>query len=66
VVDIILKPSSFNIAALAPSIRITVKKEAPHGIVETFGRLPVRIPERDPPLTRKDYKAIDALLQVAK
>lgn len=66
VVDITMKPSSFIIAALAPSIRITVEKAAPHSIVETDGRLPIRVPEKDPPLSRRDYKAIDGIVRIEK
>ncbi len=66
VVDFVLKPSSFIIAALAPSIRISMAKAAPHELVETSGRLPVRVPEKIPPQTRKDYKAIDGLLVIER
>ena len=55
-----MKPSSIIIAAVAPSFRITFEKEAPHRILETIGRLPVRLPKKDPPQSRDDWRAIDA------
>jgi hypothetical protein len=61
-VEIILKPSSIFIAALAPSIRIIVEKDAPHRLLETVGRLPIRMPKVDPPRSRRDLKAIDGRL----
>jgi len=61
-VDFIMKPSSIFIAAIAPSIRLTVEKDAPHRLLESNGRLPVRISKKNPPESRKDWKAIDGLL----
>jgi hypothetical protein len=63
VVDFILKPSSFIIAAIAPKIRITMEKAAPHRVVEMEGVLPVRVPEKFPPKKRSDYHALDGLLK---
>jgi len=63
VVDILMKPSSFFIAALVSPIRITLRKDDPHWIVETDGRTPVRVSEKQPPETRKDWKAIDARVE---
>lgn len=64
-VDIVMKPSSIFIAAIAPSFLITVEKDAPHRLLETFGRLPVRVPNKTPPVNRKDWDAIDARLTFA-
>jgi hypothetical protein len=63
VVDFILKPSSIFIAAVAPKIRITMEKAAPHRTVEMDGILPVRVPEKFPPRKRSDYRALDGLLR---
>ena len=63
VVDIVMKPSSFFIAAIVDPIHITIAKEAPHWIVESDGRLPVRVPKREPPRTREDWRAIDARVE---
>lgn len=63
VVDFILKPSSFLIAAIAPKIRITAEKAAPHRAVEMEGVLPIRVPEISPPRQRSDYRALDGLLK---
>lgn len=63
VVDFILKPSSMFIAAVAPKIRITAEKAAPHRTVEMDGILPVRVPEKFPPRKRSDYHALDGLLR---
>ena len=62
-VDVLMKPSSFFIAALVTPIRITVQKAAPHWILETEGRLPIRWPQRTPPQSRGDWKAIDARVE---
>jgi hypothetical protein len=62
-VDILMKPSSFIIAALVSPIRITVMKEAPHWILESEGRLAIRWPKRIPPYSRDDWKAIDARVE---
>ena len=59
-VDFTMKPSSFIIAALAPSITITVSKASPHRLLETNGRLPVRVAEVPDPKRRQDWRAIDA------
>ncbi len=58
--EIIMKPSSFFIAAIAPSIRLTLEKEPPHRLLESFGRLPVRLP-KDPAEPTK-LRAIDGKL----
>ena len=63
VVDILMKPSSFFIAALVSPIRITVSKAPPHDIVESEGRTPIRWPKREPPTRRGDWKAIDARVE---
>ncbi|MGZ3692996.1 MAG: hypothetical protein ACXWQO_02015 [Bdellovibrionota bacterium] len=63
VVDFILKPTSFIIAAITPRIRITLEKAAPHHAVELEGILPVRIPEKFPPVKRSDYHALDGVLK---
>lgn len=63
VVDFILKPSSFIIAAVAPQIRITAEKAPPHRTVEMDGILPVRVPEKFPPVKRSDYHALEGLLR---
>jgi hypothetical protein len=60
VVDVVMKPSSIFIAALVDPIHLSLTKEAPHWIVESEGRLPIRVPSRQPPQRRKDWKAIDA------
>jgi hypothetical protein len=64
VVDIIMKPSSFIIAALVRPIRITVMKDEPHWLVETDGRLPIRVSEVQPVKNRSDYHAIDARVEL--
>lgn len=61
-VDIVMKASSIFIAALAPKIIITMEKDYPHRLLETNGRLPVRMPKVNPPKSRKDWKAIDGRL----
>lgn len=63
-VDIVMKPSSIFIAAVAPSFRVTVEKDSPHRLLETLGRLPVRMPKVNPPKKRSDWKAIDARVEM--
>lgn len=63
-VDIVMKPSSIFIAAVAPSFRVTVEKESPHRLLEILGRLPVRMPKVNPPKKRSDWKAIDARVEL--
>lgn len=63
VVDITMKPSSIIISALVSPIRITVTKDAPHWIVESEGRTPIRWPKRQPPKNRDDWRAIDARVE---
>lgn len=63
VVDILMKPSSFFIAALVSPIRITMLKDAPHTLIETEGRTPIRLPKVNPPAKRGDWKAIDARVE---
>jgi hypothetical protein len=53
------------VALAAPAFKITVEKEAPHRILQTVGRLPVRIPKRVPPQGRGDLKALDGVLVLA-
>lgn len=61
-VRVVMKPSSIFISlALAP-ISLVVEKNPPHRILETQGRLPIRVPEVPNPKTRTDWKAIDAKL----
>jgi hypothetical protein len=62
-VDIVMKPSSIFIAAIAPSFRVTVEKSSPHRLLEINGRLPVRMPKVNPPKSRSDWKAIDARIE---
>ncbi len=61
-VELILKPSSFIIAALAPKIRLIVEKNPPHRLFEMRGRLPVRVAKKNPPTKRGDWRAIDGRL----
>lgn len=61
-VELIMKPSSFIIAALAPKIRLIVEKNPPHRLLEMRGRLPVRVPKVEKPTKRKDWRAIDGRL----
>ncbi len=63
VVDIVMKPSSVFISALVSPVRIAVTKAEPHWIVESNGRTPIRVPEVNPPRSRKDWKAIDARVE---
>jgi hypothetical protein len=63
-VDVVMKPSSIFIAAVAPSFRVTVEKESPHRLLELEGRLPVRMPKVNPPKKRGDWKAIDARVEM--
>lgn len=63
VVDFVMKPSSIFIAALVDPIRITVAKDAPHDLVESDGRLAIRVAKREPPQGRGDWKAIDARVE---
>lgn len=63
VVDILMKPSSIFISALVSPIRISVTKAAPHAIVESSGRTPIRLSEKKPPTSRGDWKAIDARVE---
>jgi hypothetical protein len=62
--DIVMKPSSIFIAAVAPSFRVTVEKDSPHRLLEIQGRLPVRMPKVNPPKKRSDWKAIDARVEL--
>lgn len=62
-VDIVMKPTSIFIAALAPKVRFTLAKAEPHRVLESFGRMPIRIPEVPNPKRRKDYRAIDARME---
>ncbi len=64
-VEIIMKPSSFFIAAFVPEIRITVEKSSLHRIVKAHGRLPVRKAKVNPPKSRKDLKALDGIIEFA-
>lgn len=57
-----MKPSSFIIAALAPSFQLVIDEAPPHRILESVGRLPIRVPEVKEPKARNDYIAIDAKL----
>ena len=59
---IIMKPSSFLIAAFVNPIKILVEKKDPHRIREIDGRLPIRAPEVPNPKKRTDYAAIEAVL----
>lgn len=61
-VRIMMKPSSIFISALVEPISILVEKNAPHAVKEIDGRLPIRIPEVPNPKSRKDYRALDAIL----
>jgi hypothetical protein len=63
VIKIVMKPSSFIIAALVDPIRISVTKDAPHYLVESAGRTPIRWPKHSPPQTRADWRAIDARVE---
>jgi hypothetical protein len=63
-VELIMKPSSFIIAALAPKIRLIVEKNPPHRLLEMRGRLPVRIAKVNPPKKRNDWRAIDGRLVI--
>jgi len=58
-VQVVMKPSSFIIAALAPSILLTVEKNPPNRLLEMRGRLPIRRALKDPPEKRSDWRAID-------
>lgn len=62
-IEILMKPSSFIIAALVDPIHIAVMKDDPHWILETEGRTPIRMPKREPPRGRSDWKAIDARVE---
>ncbi len=59
-----MKPTSIFIAALAPSIELVMQKDAPHKLLETRGRLAIRVPEIPKPQSRKDWHAIDAILKL--
>jgi hypothetical protein len=63
VVDFIMKATNIFVAQLAPKIRFTLEKAAPHRVIETYGRMPIRIAEVPNPRRRKDYKAIDARME---
>jgi|GEM_PF-1005891 len=63
-VDFTMKPSSFIIAAIVDPLRVTLTKDEPHRIVEVAGRTPVRWPRVQPPQGRKDWKAIDARIEM--
>lgn len=64
VVDILMKPSSFIIAAIVDPIRFTITKDLPHRLVTVVGRTPIRWPKNQPPQNRKDWKAIDARIEI--
>lgn len=64
VVDIKMKPSSFIIAALTDPLIFTVEKNPPHRILETFGRLPVRVSDKPDSKDRSDWHAIDAKMEL--
>jgi len=59
---VIMKPSSIIIAALAPSFKLVIDEAPPHRILESVGRLPIRVPEVKEPKGRNDYRAVDAKL----
>lgn len=61
-VEMKLKPSSIFISAMVPAIKLIVEKEAPHRLLQMTGRLPVRIAQKFPPESRKDWKAMDGRL----
>lgn len=63
VVDLLMKPSSFIIAAVVDPIRISFSKDEPHIVLEVTGRTPIRWPRIQPPQSRKDWKAIDARIE---
>ena len=62
--EIIMKPSSFFIAALTSPIRFLFEKETPHKLLEIHGRLPLRLPEVPIPKSRSDWKAMDGILTI--
>ncbi len=61
-VRIVMKPSSFLVAAFVDPIKILVEKKEPHRMREIDGRLPIRAPEVPKPEKRSDYAAIEAVL----
>ncbi len=65
VVDFKMKPSSFFIAAIVDPIRITMTKNEPRYLVEVEGRTPIRWASKQPARSRKDWKAIDARIEMA-
>lgn len=64
VVDILMKPSSFFIAALVDPIRFTFTKEEKPRMIRVVGRTPIRWPKNHPPKNRGDWRAIDARIEM--
>lgn len=62
-VDILMRPTSIFIAQLVPKIRFTFEKAAPHRLIESVGRTPIRVPEVPNPKRRKDYRALDGRME---
>lgn len=60
VVYVTMKPSSIFLDALIPNFSIVLEKDPPHRTVQSYGRLPIRVPEVPNPTKRTDYRAIDA------
>ncbi|MCO5141937.1 MAG: hypothetical protein M9962_02475 [Oligoflexia bacterium] len=64
--EVIMKPSSFFIALIAPSIHFYLDANPPHRVYGIKGRLPIRKAIKNPPENRGDWKAIDGLVKVDK
>lgn len=63
VVEIVMKPSSFLIGMMVIPIRLYFTKAAPHWLMESKGRTPIRVAIKNPPTQRKDWEAIDARVE---
>jgi hypothetical protein len=63
-VQIQMKPTSFIIASIVDPILMTLEKGGEHRLLESNGRLPVRVSKYGDSKKRSDWKALDAVLKI--
>jgi hypothetical protein len=63
-VQIQMKPTSFIIASIVDPILMTFEKGGEHRLLESNGRLPVRVSKYGDSKKRSDWKALDAILKI--
>lgn len=63
-VQIQMKPTSFFISSIVDPIQMIFEKNGEHRLLQSDGRLPVRVPKYNPPKKRGDWKAMDAILKL--